>query len=366
MSTIQTLFGELRSIMNMHELAHDERMRCLEVIVQAATLNKEAYEATFIPYLSAFIAHFDTPFITLTSMRQLAPVAPHTPFIWYDLELIEHKLTGNAISAMLATSALERVRSLTLFRNGLQGDEMVRLMESPHLKNLKALHLVENKIGHLGGEALFNSDMVTQLESLSLNGARIKGSGMRGLIRRSKEFGALRDLDLYDNTLGDGTMRDVLRATSHLAWRRLKLGKNHVGNHTALALSFELNLDELECLDLSQNAFSHEDFLTLIERPRFPALRELHLNSCSLRDESIAQLLRRPWIHQLNALHLNRNALTQTSAIAIAECDALSGLHTLSLNFHRNMGREGFRALYNSTHLSPQIRDTFKRRAGIR
>jgi Ran GTPase-activating protein (RanGAP) involved in mRNA processing and transport len=366
MSTIQTLFGELRSIMNMHELAHDDRMRCLEIIAQAANLDKDAYEATLIPYLSTFHAHFDTSFFTLTSTRQLASVPPHSPFIWYDLELIEHTLTRNALTALLATSALERVRSLTLFRNGLRADEMVRLMESPHLKNLKALHLMENKVGRRGGEALFDSDMVTQLESLSLNGARVKGVGMRGLIRRSEEFGVLRDLDLHDNNLGDGTMRDILRATSHLAWRRLGLGKNHVGNHTALTLSFELNLDELERLNLSGSALSPEDFLALIERPRFPVLRELHLNSCGLQDESIEQLLRRPWLHGLGALHLERNRLTRTSAMAIAQCDALSGLHTLSLNSNRGMDREGFRALYNSAHLAPQIRDTFKRRAGIR
>ncbi|HUC07933.1 MAG TPA: hypothetical protein VMR96_07560 [Solirubrobacterales bacterium] len=142
--------------------------------------------------------------------------------------LVESLLKGKEVgkigdagaSAIAATAAAEKLRTLSLRFAGVGPKGAAALADSTHLKNLESLDLEGNEIGDDGAEALATSSYLGSLRSLQLGHS---GFGERGLAAR--------------NSIGPKGAAAIARSRSMAKLEHLGLPLYRIDGALAMALS---------------------------------------------------------------------------------------------------------------------------------
>jgi hypothetical protein len=276
------------------------------------------------------------------------------------------RLTANGIQALLASSQLTRLESLSL-----SGEiDLTRLAQSPRLGQLRRLMLAERRpFGFVVPSAepwaaLADSPYLGRLRNLGLAYRTIPGDaiarllsapGLRNLhtlaIWDAHGIGdrvlsqlagtvpqgpALTSLDLVNCGVTNQGVR-VLAASPFLSGLgRLRLAWND-GSPVCIEelLASSYLSPRLHRLDLSGWQLSREAFSLLASNPRLSGLRHLTLRSTGLDAEGMAALLASPYLRRLTALHLGSEQSTE-ALLLLARSTGLPRLRELVLGSRAN------------------------------
>ena len=195
------LFGQLRSLLQKHELVSWQRERLWSLLELIHERDPDRYHAEFVPYVCGFPHHFELPLITVNDLDDLEGLTLIAPLPCVRLALRESSLDVEALRTLLASPHVPVLHTLHFRLNGL-GDEGAQLLaDSTELHELTALRLWNNGIGDTGAEALADSRSLHDLKVLDLWGNRIGDSGAKALAE-SPHLSSLTRLDLSTNRVG--------------------------------------------------------------------------------------------------------------------------------------------------------------------
>jgi len=318
-------------------------------------------------------------------------------------ELRELTLTGrpydNETKRLANSPQLETLRVLKAL--GLEADDLGRLAESPHLKNLKKLCLTSNGVGTSGVLSLTNAATMNKLEtldltgpgyyesyydnplidlagmealadwkglksirSLSLSGSDVRSEGL-GCLLKSPHAAGLNSLSLRGGRLDGAAMTEFANANEKLKLETLDLGENVLSDSgaenlaTAECLS-ELKtlyldrceipedgavqfsktapfLDGLRILEAGHNHFGNTGLRALLDRSS-RTLHSLGLRNNTLTNEGVALLAESPASNELCELDLGENALTVGAAKSLSKTENLSKLKILRVGDNPKLG----------------------------
>jgi uncharacterized protein (TIGR02996 family) len=186
----------------------------------------------------------------------------------------------DAADNLAACSLLRQVRELDLGSNNLGQDQQYRVLESPHLVNLKWLGLGHNDL---------------------------KDEGMR-FLAQLPHLAGVRDLDLRHNNITSLGLSELTRSKHHRA---------------------------LTALILSGNQHTADDVVALLESKNWPALSDLNLWYTSLGDEGVELLAASRGLAKLTVLNLNNNSIGDRGVQALGASPHAANLRTLALDINR-------------------------------
>jgi len=208
---------------------------------------------------------------TIAALETIAasPLAHRLKFIglgqeeWSDVPRL-----GSHAAELLAGFRSLQVINLSGQRIGDAGAE--HLARSPHLAELKSLHLGQNNLGLRGLTALLSSPHLAGLEELDLSN-NPTGCNWAAAFTRATP-GRLRKLTLAGNEI-DGATVELLANTGVLQGViELSLRGNPLGDQGAIALARSPHLAELRRLDLELCHIGEEGVAALAKSPTFARL----------------------------------------------------------------------------------------------
>jgi len=144
----------------------------------------------------------------------------------------------------------------------------------------------------------------------------------KGLLPRlihSPLLRSIRELDLWDNELGNGGV-DLLARSPHLKYlEELGLGFNGVDDAGVAALARASTFPSLTALALNDNgAITAEGLKTLADSPFFAGLTSLDVSGNDIGEAGIRAALASPSLARLHTLNLSRNPIGDGGAAALA------------------------------------------------
>jgi uncharacterized protein (TIGR02996 family) len=168
------------------------------------------------------------------------------------------------------------------------------------------------------GEELFARVPVRRLRLIDEN-------GLLPRLIHSPLLCSIRELDLWDNELGNGGV-DLLARSAHLKHlEELGLGFNSVDDTGIAALSRASTFPSLTALALNDNgAITSEGLKTLAESPFFAGLASLDLSGNDIGEAGVRAALESPAFARLHTLNLSRNPIGDGGAAALAGSSLLS------------------------------------------
>jgi uncharacterized protein (TIGR02996 family) len=135
----------------------------------------------------------------------------------------------------------------------------------------------------------------------------------------------IRELDLWDNELGNGGVNLVARSPHLKHLEELGLGFNGVDDAGVAALARASTFPSLTTLALNDNgAITSEGLKSLTESPFFAGLTSLDLSGNDIGEAGVRAALDSPSFARLHTLHLSRNPIGDGGAAALA-CSTLLG-----------------------------------------
>jgi len=174
------------------------------------------------------------------------------------IDLSETGMNSKAIKHLCSSKWLKHTTSLSLSNNNLDDEGIFLLSKTNCLPQLTSLDLSSNEIGALGAKVLSLSKSLNSICSLNISYNRIEPLGVHSLA--NSDFGRqLKFLQLRDTCLGNEGMRGFS----------------------------SFRLDDLESLDLSDNAISDAGLETLATSNSFPNIKKLVLNNNHIGDDGI-------------------------------------------------------------------------------
>ena len=248
-------------------------------------------------------------------------------------ELRELSLTGrpggdDEIAWLADSPQLATLRSLRA--RGLWAEGLGRLVASPHLVGLKALHLPSNNLGNAGLSALTRFATMKVLEELDLSAlARherynddpiIRAAGIRALLAWPG-LARVRSLILSGNDLSRDGLRALVRAPACGSLKELSLRDGGLDGQAMAEFHSCLPGLRLETLDLGQNV---------------------------LKDVGAEYVALAPCLGDLKVLRLDRCEIPLTGARLFAQkASFLGGLRQLDVG-HNHFGSAGLAGLLES------------------
>lgn len=255
---------------------------------------------------------------------------------------------------LAADPRLARVELLaTGVRWGAEG--LAALLGSPHLANLRGLHIADPDCQPYAGDAIATARL-PRLELLALNGDWRSAFGDAGVVALARaDLPALRDLVLLN--LGLGESAAVALASSpivaHLSGLDLGYGSTHpnrIGAVGAAALAGSASFRALRRLILDYNDIGGDGLAALASSPHLDALRYLSLRSAAITDDGLRALAAGRAMPKLELLELSLDGeLTHAGIEALAESPRLATLSSLWLR-QTGIGPDGARAIARSPH----------------
>jgi uncharacterized protein (TIGR02996 family) len=279
--------------------------------------------------------------------------SPHFPEV-RELSLSSNQIGPGGAWAIADCPRMRHLRKLNL--SGAVGAAGVEaIASSPHCANLRELSLYGNQLGDRGVEVLAASPHLLQLESIDLGYNRIGVSGLKALCR-SENFRQLTRLGLAANDLGDGGVAVLAESRAFPALRVLDLGDNRITRAGARALAEHADWPHLHELELKRNTDLGADGLrALLSAPTFAGLHRLDLEKCALGDRGVTGLASA--VCRLRWLQLENNGIGAAGARTLARSPSLSGLRVLNVR-ENPIDPAGFQALVESRHLAG-LKDLF-------
>jgi uncharacterized protein (TIGR02996 family) len=238
---------------------------------------------------------------------------------------------------------LDRLESLNLTSGEIGPDGAETLAGWPQLPRLTRLGLCYQQLGSDGVEALCapgHLERLTQLD-LALNGITAAGASA---VARSEFFGALEVLDMRVNPLGDGGVARVARGPHRGRLRGLNLGGTNCGPAGIRELVRSACLGSLTELRLSSNRIGAEGAAALAEAPAVAGLQTLELANGDVGIEGVQALAASPYLSGLRSLNLAVNQLGEDGLRVLIDSTCLTSLRSLDLG-QNGLGNASARAL---------------------
>jgi uncharacterized protein (TIGR02996 family) len=232
-------------------------------------------------------------------------------------------VAGASLAALLDSGRLAQLRSLELRHNGVLAEEGLRMIAAaPALAHLTRLDLSYGNLHEEAGAILAESPHLRGLEFLNLHFNELHPTGAAALAS-SPILAGVRELDIGFNEIDDA-------GVSALARSRF--------------------LEHAEWVQLSHSDLSDEGLARLAGSPLLGRLRKLELDFNDLTGEGVRELARAAGLAQVIDLDLSNNEIDGGGAAALAASPHLAGLQRLDLRSNV-LGNEGARALARSPHL---------------
>ena len=262
-----------------------------------------------------------------------------------------HLLDGAShIAQALASPHLARLTGLTVYAQYLREPLMDAVAASPHLANLRTLHLGRNHVGDTGVRRLLGAT-VSNLEDLDLGGNELSDDAARQFAEAAR-FPRLARLELADNALSAAGAERLADAALFPRLERLGLANNRLGGRGLTPA-----LARLGALNLSDNRLTAGDVAGLLAGP-VAALRDLDLSRNRLGDDGVRALADAPSADGLRGLGLAGNGVTDDGLAALIQSARFARLTSLDLA-NNPISDEGFRALLASRALRRVTRLVF-------
>ena len=248
-----------------------------------------------------------------------------------------HLLDGAShVAAALASPHLARLTGLTVYAQYLREPLAEALAASPHLGNLRTLHLGRNHVGDPGCRRLLGAAL-GPLADLDLADNELTDDAAAQLVAAGRH-GTLARLDLGGNALTAAGAARLVGAGVFPRLERLSLARNRLGGRRpgpALA--------RVAALDLGGNGLTPDDVASLLAGPA-AGVRELDLGHNRLGDDGARALADAPSAAGLRSLGLANAALTDDGLAALAASPRLARLESLDVR-NNPLSDQGFRAL---------------------
>ena len=169
------------------------------------------------------------------------------------IEVHRREQYGSAELLAIASSEYSaELKYLSIDRSEIDSEAWEALIESPHLSNLRHLHVRKTLLGASIIQRLFRDARLPRLQCLNLIDAGIRPQHLESL-RKSMPFAELCSADLSSNALGD----DGGMMLPQMAWlpriKRLSLRDNYIGARTIRALVSSPVCERMEQIDVSGN-----------------------------------------------------------------------------------------------------------------
>src|SRR5207245_1603383 len=147
-------------------------------------------------------------------------------------------------------SPLAGLVELRLNHNDIGDLGLQALLASPHLTNLRRLHVASCDLSNTAATALARSDLIGQLETLDLSfNDKIDNAGIRALVG-SRRLGSLRGLFLGGLNINGLGIRTLTECKQLAGLAELDISLTHVGDSGAKALAESPHLQHLTRLNL--------------------------------------------------------------------------------------------------------------------
>lgn len=233
---------------------------------------------------------------------------------------------GSVWAQFLSSPLLGRVRSLDLRRLGISGKRAVEMAKCDHLANLHELNLGANgTLGTPGLRALLASPHLKELRALHLNACN----------------------------LGDEAVASFVGCTALPNLRYLNLSGNRIGPAGAARLARAGWLSQLERLDVEANPLGDAGVHALVDAGLFAGQSRLDLNNTSLTCDGLREVGRSDKLGTLSELCVH--AIGGDALEVVAEAPAFARLCALRLSNTAVVTERGVRALQRSS-LAPHLR----------
>jgi uncharacterized protein (TIGR02996 family) len=213
----------------------------------------------------------------------------------------------------------------------------------PQLSRLTRLRMESHDIGTDGVAALCAAGRLERLTHLGLAYNGVTADGAR-LIARSGFFGALEALELGGNHLGDEGVTHLARGPHQGRLRSLDLSSNGWTPAGVRELLRSAIPETLTELNLSCNSFGAEVAAALAETPALAGLQALDLSLSDLGARGARELAASPHLRRLRLLDLHGNGLGVAGVRALIDSPCLASVCSLNLRGN-GLGDEAVRWL---------------------
>jgi len=219
------------------------------------------------------------------------------------------------------------VRKLSFFETPFRAPEAEQIAASPHLLNLRELHIgfTDSQIGPRGAAALGGAKALRRLEQLNVDSHAVYDRGAECILQLPR----LRTIDLGNNGLTDETPMALAKA-DRLTLASLNLDTNHLTGRGVALLAGATHLAGVEHLSLHGNPIGYLGVTHLAEALFVGRLRTLRVSDCGLDDRALAALLGVDF-PSVTELSLARNSFGEQAAGTLAGSRLLRRVHTLSV-----------------------------------
>lgn len=236
MSTFESLFGELRSMVHLPSVADPG-----EVWALLCTLHDHDrarfHEEVVHGYLEHLLHKLPIPLHRVSTLKALEDASQILPLPCFHLEGFTDVDIVDVVSLARVTS-LTHVHTLDLYYKHVAHDGALALAKTPHLSNLHTLDISYNYLGDDSAQVLLQSPYLHQLRVLDLAGNKIElySDNYINIFNNLNPKKTLHSLDLSSNLIEDHGV-DILANSEFLSSvHTLKLSYNTIHTEAALTL----------------------------------------------------------------------------------------------------------------------------------
>ena len=356
---LDTLFGELRSLLSRKTFDHASRDILIDLVQAATRQDLEGYRQKWLPYIQGQRIDWPTPFATLRDPETLSLWAEMLPFATFALDLQRSEVSWDQrargdgehpfglpmaqIVDLRLDSCSTNTRTLTMLFNAT-GMRHVRELSFDALRfdPRSGFTLELEKF-----EALCSARYLTNLEHLSLRRNNIHGNHVRSLTR-SRAMHSLEALVMNDNALGNHGLRELVTSEQATSLRVLALAANNITDLTSLAT--QATCTALESLSLDHNQIGARG-AEMLAGGRLQNLDELSLASCHLDASGLRHLANSTTLRPPRMLDLSNNRITHDALLHFAQSDWTKNLTRLDVS-NNDLDERGFAPLVGSRLLA--------------
>lgn len=241
------------------------------------------------------------------------------------LNLGYNKISDRGVVALAQAPALGALKTLNLSANEISDEGVLALSKREDMHALTRLELIYNEPDSSALEVLVRAPLARRLKRLSLS--CVDGGGLARALARTPMLSGLRTLKIARTPLKDIGAQALAKASSLERLVELHLPSCRIGEAGAQALASQRVLTSLELLDLSFNQVHAAGAQALLNSPNLEQLGALDL----YHNEIGAGLTLGSSLKGLVWLSLLANPLDDGAAVALARCEGLSVLRSLSV-----------------------------------
>lgn len=258
---------------------------------------------------------------------------------------------ASVLNRLVNSPHLMQVRELDLCGNDLGNGGVNLLLRSPYLGEVRSLDLSFNDICDGGVRLLAGTRSLPKLRDLILSdNGRISGDGVRTLAQSPFSAG-LRSMDVSNNDINDVGIHALTTSQYLSELHTLQIDNNHIGDAGVMELIgsplLQRMLKQSKKLDLRRNAITPVGGKILAEATSMTGVADLDLSGNYLGDVGVGHLAESSHLTQLHTLGLGQNRISDIGAKTLAGSTLMPQLRHIDLASNR-LTEDGIESLYHS------------------